>query len=348
MFQKRTTLRDIAKRIGVSHVTVSLALRNHPRISAARRQEILRAVKEMKYVPDPLFGQLAAYRHQRPAEKIHSAIAWVNHWEEPERLLTKHKEFAAYWKGATAAAAERGYRVDEIRWSADCSARRFEQILFTRGIRGILIPPHLVSPDWGNFNWNKFSVIRFGLSVHAPDSNVVTSDQYRATIMAVKKIHEYGFRRIGLVVGNKLDQRLSGVYQSGFNWAQHNLNLTAKLPPLVVEASDYGPRPEVVRHSLDRWLARAKPDAVLTTEARVPEMIRELGYRIPRDVAVAGTSIDVPVDAGIDQHSEAVGHIAVEMLLKQINFNECGEPAAPCRILIESLWRDGDSLSKGL
>jgi LacI family transcriptional regulator len=73
-------------------------------------------------------------------------------------------------------------------------------------------------------------------------------------------------------------------------------------------------------------------------------MIRNLRYRIPRDIAVAGTGIDVPVDAGIDQHSEAIGRMAVEMLVSQINLNERGEPADPARILIESRWREGASM----
>ena len=54
--------------------------------------------------------------------------------------------------------------------------------------------------------------------------------------------------------------------------------------------------------------------------------------------------LDLPLDAGIDQHSEVIGRIAVETLVKQINFNERGEPADPCRILVESRWQDGKSL----
>jgi DNA-binding LacI/PurR family transcriptional regulator len=70
-----------------------------------------------------------------------------------------------------------------------------------------------------------------------------------------------------------------------------------------------------------------------------------LGLRIPRDVAVACTSLyDIPVDAGIDQCSGAIGEIAAEMLIKQINLNERGEPADPCRILVESRWKNGKSL----
>ena len=83
---------------------------------------------------------------------------------------------------------------------------------------------------------------------------------------------------------------------------------------------------------------------MLTSISTLPRILQDLGYRIPRDLAVAGTGIDVPVDAGIDQHSEAIGRMAVEMLVSQINLNECGEPADPARILIESRWRDGASL----
>jgi DNA-binding LacI/PurR family transcriptional regulator len=346
MIPKRITLRDVARQLGVSHATVSLSLRNHPRISVARRQEVLRVVKEMGYVPDPLFSQVAAYRQNRQPAKIHSSIAWVNHWDQPERLIGRHKEFASYWKGASEAALERGYRVDEIRWPADCSARRFEQILFARGIRGMLIPPHPTPPDWDGFDWNKFSIIRFGLSVQTPDSNIVTSDQYRAMMMAITKIHGYGYRRIGLVVGSNYDLRLGGAYQSGFQWAQHVLQLEVKPPALVVRAEETEPFPEAEKRALKQWLTRHHPDAILTSEIRLPALIRELGQRIPEEVAVAGTSCDVPVEAGINQNSEAIGRIAVEMLLKQINFNECGEPAAPCRMLIESFWQDGRSLPR--
>jgi hypothetical protein len=54
--------------------------------------------------------------------------------------------------------------------------------------------------------------------------------------------------------------------------------------------------------------------------------------------------LDIPVDAGIDQHSRAVGRIAVEMLVKQIKVGERGTPRDPVHILVESRWQDGRSL----
>jgi DNA-binding LacI/PurR family transcriptional regulator len=73
-------------------------------------------------------------------------------------------------------------------------------------------------------------------------------------------------------------------------------------------------------------------------------MIRELGYRIPQDIAVAGSSRDVPVDAGINQNPEDIGRIAVQMLVSQINLSERGVPGVPCRTLVESSWQGGNSM----
>lgn len=50
---------------------------------------------------------------------------------------------------------------------------------------------------------------------------------------------------------------------------------------------------------------------------------------LPKDVAVAGTAMDVPVDAGIDQHSAAIGRIAVETLVAQINLSIGVNPRTP-------------------
>jgi len=344
MSGKRVTVYDIAAKLGVSHATVSLALRNHPSISQKRREQVSQAAKEMGYVPDPHLAALAAYRRSNAPAAVRSAIAWINHWEQPERLR-KHREFDLYWQGASAAAKRFGYCLEEIRWSPEYSAKRFEQILLTRGIRGVLVPPHQTVPDWGDFDWSKFSIIRFGLSVPSPDSHLVTADQLRAVIMAVKKMAEYGYQRIGLVVPADSDRKLGGGFVGGFSSAGQSFNLPV-VAPFLIEEQIYVQRPERARQLLGKWFVKHKPDALLTTMPDIPAMLRQLKYRIPEDVAVAGTAVDVPVDAGIDQHSEAIGRIAVETLVSQINLNERGEPQDPYRVLVESRWRDGKSVPR--
>ncbi|MDR3459785.1 MAG: substrate-binding domain-containing protein [Verrucomicrobiae bacterium] len=236
--------------------------------------------------------------------------------------------------------------MEEFIWPADLPGKTAEQRLLERGVLGVLIPPHgRMKLEWGDFDWHKFSVMRFGMSVPEPDSNLVTADHQRAVVMAIKKMHEYGYRRIGLAFNQAHDRSMGGNFIGGFLWAQKLLKLKPLIPPMKHDLDHTLQGVAEFKAMLDQWMKRHKPDAILNGFPEVPAYLQELGYRIPHDVAVAGTSLnDVLVDAGIDQHSKATGQIAAEMLIKQISLNERGEPSDPCRILVESRWRDGKSL----
>jgi LacI family transcriptional regulator len=337
---------DVAAKLGVSRPAVSMALRGGNGVSPLLRRKIRRVAKEMGYIPDPFLSGLAAHSRERLPVKEHGTMAWINHWKNPQELRG-FKEFEGYWRGASEAARRYGYRLDEVRWEPDCSAKRLEKILLARGIEGVLIPPHRALVGWDDFDWAKFSVVRFGLSVPSPDSNLVTSDLYRATVMAITKMHNYGYRRIGIMVNKEFDRRVGGNVLSGFFYAQRLLKLKPALPPLLTFLETRTTE-ELSRQkaALQQWLEQQKPDAILTSERDELRMMRELGYRIPEDIAVAGTTVlDLAeVDTGINQHAEAIGRVAAEMLVKQINVSERGEPRYPCRILVESHWQDGKSL----
>lgn len=339
----RVTLMDVAAKLGVSHTTVSLALKNHHRISKASRERVQRVAKQMGYVPDPFLASLAAYRRRHTVAKFQGTIAWVRYWQV-HNIRAKMAFHRNLWLGARQAAKRFGYEVEEFVWEQDVSAKRLEQILLARGIQGILIQPHDVVPDWDDFAWNKFSVIRFGLSMPLPDANSVAPDSFRNTMLAMQKIYECGYRRIGMVVMEH-DRRIGGSFQGGFLLAQAYLKLAPCIPPLFSNPDFYRDHPKEANRQLRHWLEQYRPDAILTTEAQLSRQLCELGYRVPEDIALAATNVhDVRIGAGIDEHAEAVGRIGVEMLVKQITVSERGEPADPCRILIEGRWKDGQSL----
>lgn len=339
----RITLQDIADKYGVSKMTVSMALRNHPRISSERCQQIQELAKQMGYVADPFLSGLLTYRHEQNAAKLQGRLAWINHWPTPEKLRS-YREFEIYFQSAAAAAKRLGYKLLEIVWPADVPPRKIEEELSKNGVLGLLIPPHPQGIDWGDFDWSQFSLMRFGLSVVRPDSNLVTADLQRAMIMAVQKIHEHGYRRIGLIYNRAHDQSIGGNYYGGFLAGHRLLGVKDIIPPLDSETRTTV-LAERSKRNLALWMKQHRPDAILATAAEAPVFLRELGYQIPRDVAVASTNPnDISVDTGIDQHPRAIGRIAVEMLIKQISLNERGVPADPCRILVESRWREGNSL----
>jgi DNA-binding LacI/PurR family transcriptional regulator len=344
--ERRVTLRDIAHRLGISHATVSLALRNHPNISEGRKEEVRRTALEMGYRPDPALASLIAYRRGRTAQPIRASIAWVNQVEHAGEIR-QYREFEAYWKGATETAEHFGYRLDEVRWPHDCSPERFEEIISTRGIRGLLIPPHLSQPDWGSFRWENFSVVRFGLSVRNPDSHVVTSDQMRMVMLALEKMHAYGYRRIGFVLPEDFDLKVGCTFSAGYLVSQNILRLEPKIPPLFTSERTLKDAPAQAFREFKSWFRAHRPDALLTAAPLALEFLEKMGLRIPDDIAVAGTSVtDVPVSAGIDQNSEEIGRVAVETLISLINANDVGRPTSPRRILVTGSWLDGASLPR--
>ena len=336
----RITMREIAARLGVSHVTVSMALRDSPRVSPATREQVKQVAAELGYRPDPMLNALAAYRNTKSVSGIHSAVAWINAWVKPEELRG-YKEFDLYWKGASECAAKFGYRLDEFRLDKQMPLHRLHQIFQARNIRGILLPPHgPVQPEWHDFPWDHYSVVRFGRSLKFPPAHLVTADQLTNTFIAVSKMRERGYRRIGLITfETDLDPR-GPHFTAGFLTARELLRDPEAFPIFRIEE----PVTEEVITRFRRWMDEEKPDALLSTvEQKI--LLRGSGYRVPEDIPVAVTSIlDGGADSGMDQHPEEIGRAAFLLLNSEINDGSRGIPKIFRQILVEGSWVDGSSL----
>lgn len=336
----RPSLRDIARALDMSHVAVSLALRDSPRVSAPRRAEVKAMAEKLGYRPDPMLASLVAYRQGKRSAGIRAALAWINQWETPEDLRSYH-EFDNYWQGAFEAAERLGYRLEEFRWPAGKSGKRLQTILQTRGVRGILLPPHRNGLDLPGFDWNLFSIVRFGVSVTTVPAHTVTSDQSHCSRLAYVKAEELGYRRIGYVSDVKFEKNTSGHFREGYLNAQEEFApRSRRLETLILPAE-----PRRHQGELLAWMQRQKPDAIVTTLPTLKSLLAGLGVRAPEDVAVATTSVlDGNFDAGADQNSHEIGRVAVSTLASLILENERGIPRYQRRILVEGRWVDGASM----
>ena len=338
----RPSLRDIAKALGLSHVAVSLALRDSQRVSEKRRSEVKAMAEKLGYRPDPMLASLVAYRQGKRPAAIRSCLAWINQWSEPGELRA-HKEFDLYWQGATEAAERLGYRLEEFRWPRAKSGKRLQTILQTRGVRGVLIPPHRDGLDLPDMDWSQFSLVRFGSSVTSLLAHTVTSDQSHCSRLAYEKAREYGYKRIGYVSDAKFERNTRGHFREGYLNAQEEMTPRARrLETLIFES-------EARRHQgeLLAWLQKEKPDAVITTMATLRSLLFGMGLRVPEDLAVATTSVrDGNFDAGADQNSDEIGRVAVSTLASLVLENERGVPRYQRRILVEGRWMDGCSLPR--
>lgn len=336
----RVTVRQIAQHLAVSHTTVSRALKNDPRISESVRKKIQTTAEAMGYHPDPMLSALAAYRNDQTQKSITAELAWINCWPTPERLRT-YKEFDLYWLGASEAAARAGYRLEEFCCPAQFSPERLAGILRTRNIRGLLLSPvwSTVTPNWKQFDWSQFSVIRFGYSMPTPATHVVTSDQLMDGLLAFENIWRRGYRRIGMVMWEAQGTVIVR-FSAGYLYGQLRVQPSLRLPPLVLR-EDHPKREQL----LQDWMKQERPDAILTDIPLLRDWLARLGYQVPRDVALAALSVlDGQADAGIDQNSREIGRAAVQTLISLIHHNECGIPPTPREVLITGRWVDGQSL----
>jgi LacI family transcriptional regulator len=327
-------MKEIADKFGVSHATVSLALRNHPRISIKLREKIREKALEMGYQPDPLLTVLAHYRHNRAQSPVQAAIAWINCWSNPKELRSL-LEFDAYFRGAFECANKFGYRLEEFVVDKNMPMQRLEKILITRNIKGILIPPHRPDPGLEKFNFDHFSAVRLGRTVEKPEVHVVTSDQAANTVMAFRTMRAKGYSRIGYV-GVQSPLRM---FTAGYMQAQLEVPKAERLPLLLYPlAGPYDPR------ILFQWLKANKPQAIITETSEVPSLLASGGYKVPEDIALAGLSLmDGKISAGVDQHSSEVGRVAMLMVISLINDFAQGIPSIFRQILVEGSWVDGPS-----
>lgn len=333
----RVTMVDIAKTLGISHTTVSLSLRNHPRISAAMRSKVKQAADEMGYRPDPMLSALSHYRTGSKIKPVQAELAWINTWKNPDQLR-QAKEFDLYWEGAEDSARRLGFRLREFR-TRDIPLPRLQSILNACNIHGLLIAPLEDSlNDWLSFPWSDYAVVRFGKRDLYPPTYMVSSNQIANTMLAFDKILELGYERIGFVC-EFWPNRFHG---AGFSWAQRNLPKMQRLPLLTFNLKD-----EPKQHQIDlgNWIKKTKPDAIYTDGQYLPELLTNLGYRIPEDIGLATTSIhDTPIDAGIDQNPKEIGRAAIRALSALMHENNYGIPAIGNEILVKGHWIEGSML----
>jgi LacI family transcriptional regulator len=340
--KRRITMTDIAKASGFSSMTVSLALRKHPKISAKTRDLILQKAKELGYTPDPMLAALNQYRVNSQEKTVKATLAWINPYHDPKRLRAM-KEFDLYWQGAKTAAHRIGFNLEAFS-TTEMSFARMNTIFKTRNIQGILLAA-LCRPQFSdknaNFNempWQDYAIIRFGRSTAYPEAHCVTGAQTKNTILAFDEIQKKGYHRIGFVAEFSPMKTFCG----GVTIAQQSLPERERLPFLLFALEE---NTVSRKQRFQQWIQKQKPDVIYTDIAQMPEFLNEMGIRIPEDIAIATTSIhDTPINAGINQHPEEIGHAAIRALIGLLNEHSFGVPTIRSEILIEGKWVDGSML----
>lgn len=333
---ERVSQKDIAARAGVHITTVSLALRDSPRLPEETRIRIRQLAEEMGYSPDPMLSALTAYRKSAKVSRYQGTLAWLNTIPkaEPDNL--------GYKDGAIARCAELGYVLEEFR-VADMPLARISRVLRARNITGIFLPPQPGRLAHINFDWENFSAISFGYSLARPRLHVVTNAQYRSVHIAIRAMRARGYRRIGFATVQATDIRTDRNFSSGYLAEQRRYNEKYSIPMFIYDDVADATRRDFIKH-FGKWYAEHKPDSILSLDGEISGALASLGI----DAKTCGhaslmTSPSGDL-AGVYQNGPMIGRTAVDFLVGMIHRNERGIPPVPLYILVDSTWRDAPSL----
>lgn len=332
------TIRQIAALAGVSRTTVSLALRNHPSLPAVTRERIQQLAVEKGYQLDPvvssLMNQLRIQRRKRATEKIAFLTSWDTRdgWRADANVSNYHR-------GAGQRAAQLGYEIEAI-WAKEpgLTAARLSKILYTRSVRGVIVAPLLRPVGHLSLNWPHFSVAALGYTVAKPELHRVTHFHFSGMMLALRRLRHSGCKRIGFANLIDQDRRVNHGWIAGYLTFQNDLPASARVPHLLVPAWSKG--------RFSEWLDRYRPDAVVSNTPDPLRLLRELGRRVPQDVAYASLDRVRENDpwAGIDQRACAVGAAALELVVSQLQSNEFGIPDCPKTVTLNGIWRAGPTV----
>ena len=354
MNKRRVTLTDIARKAGVHVTTVSLALRNHPRLPAATRERLQSLAKELGYVPDPILRSLVNYRNTLRKHHSRPTIAYVTNWTTRWgwKEVTAHPDF---YEGARVAAEGLGYRLEHF-WVHEpgLTHGRLSGILLTRGIKGLILASHgREMGDTIDFDWNKFSAIKIDYFPHKPELHNVTNDQSSIVRTAVRAVMAGGYKRIGFVMHRGWDHAVDHQWTAGFLCEQQQIAPRDRIPMHIFPDAEPKERwfdeskADVVPESgpFDAWLDRHRPEVIISKASFVLPLLRRRGWKVPKDVAF----VDVFLErfdgqtAGMRQNHAVVGSVALEILDGQLQHNKYGVPEIPNTTYVEGTWFGGKS-----
>ena len=337
--EQRVTLRDLAKHLGLTHATVSMALRGRPGIAEKTKRRVLEEAERRGYRPDPMLSALAAYRQNKKPPAYHGHLAWLYDHASFASFLSRPL-FRQYYEGACRRAAELGFRVEPYSLK-ETSPARLSSILDARGVQGIMVAP-LERPRTNlSMRWDKFSSVAFGFSLAWPRLHTISSAQYRIALVATRRLHELGYRRVGFFRSRAYDERTDRNFTAGFLSGSMEVPAACRVPLLSIKEDD----PETaISAAIKKWIVGSRVEAVICSSGLHP-LVSGAGFAIPEDVAVAliGCPNNSPGFAGMDENSLRTGTLAVEHLAVMIQRGERGLPEVPNDLLVEGTWIEGGS-----
>lgn len=346
MNDSAASVHTVAAACGVSAMTVSRVLRNHPRVADATRQSVLATATKLGYAPDPYLARLMArvrsHRHRRAATVI--AVVRDNH--EGDALLDPAYHYAPL-RDISAQAERYGYRAEEFRLDRrKMSPARLRRILLARGIEGLIVSPQSSDSIGREMDYTGLAAVTLGYGLKEPPLHRASTNMNRGILQATRELSARGYRRIGLAVTEWINDRSDHTYTGAMLNYHRSIPARFRVPLLLFPKNNFAGDEEHFR----AWFRRHRPDVIISFDSYVPDWLTQrLQLRIPEDIGLVVHDWDERCTgfAGIDHRRPQVVAAAVDLLATQLLQNQRGIPEVARQVLIEPAWRHGPSVRSG-
>lgn len=308
------TMKEIAKKLGVSVSTISRALKDSPELHPETKRKIVEAAKEMNYQPNLLAQSLRISR-----SKTLGVIV-------PE--ITSHF-FASCISGIQDVANTRGYNVMICQSNESLELEKANiRTLVSSQVDGLLISlsretnqfDHLYDLYNREINFVLFDRVHEEIPV-----SKVTFNDVGGAYQVVKHLLEGGNRRIVYVSGPE-DLYISKKRKEGYLKALNEFGI--EVDPTLIFISDLNVA-DNVRVAREITEMQPRPDAVFCMIDPVAVDVltewKTMGIKIPEDMALAGftnnptAAVVEPPLTTVAQPGYEMGKLAVSHLLDQLD-----------------------------
>ncbi|GAB2764142.1 LacI family DNA-binding transcriptional regulator [Rhabdobacter roseus] len=307
------TIKEIARQLGVSKSTVSRALRDSSEISQETKDRVLELARQLNYSPNPIALSLLNNR-------THTLGIIVPEIANPF--------FSTAIGGVEDIAYSRGYHV-MIYQSHESYERELIDVqhIATRRADGLIVSVSSQSEKHDHFvelQEKGIPIVFFDRVSDAVQTHKVIVDDYKGAYDATEHLIKEGSRRIAHIAGPP-NLSISRNRLQGYRDALQKHGLPFRDEWVV--ASEYS-QSEGTERAYQLMALRERPDAIFAASDRIAMgvhwALRQLGYRMPEDIALMGFS-DLSISALLDpplssvaQPSFEMGQQAAELLLELI------------------------------
>lgn len=307
-------MKDIARELGLSVVTISKVLRNHPDIAEETRERVLKRVKELDYQPNVMARSLVTGR------------SYLIGLVVPDLL---HPFFAEIAKSLSAAVGKQGYST--IIASSEESAEWEEKEI--QSLTGRRLDALVIASAGNNLELfqrlerHNLPYVLIDREIEGLSANFVGMNDEAAGRIATEHLIGQGCRSIAHIKGRENStgiRRFEG-YRSALQ--KHGIHYSSSLviPRPIVDIESTRMGAEAMRILLKR---HPVPDGVFAYNDPLAigamTAIFEAGMRIPEDIKVIGCG-NLHYDgflrvglSSIDQNSRAIGEHTAAILLAML------------------------------